>query len=258
MTPTNRTGTVVWGDLQTPVLDGARAFYGDLFGWSFVGGDDTNTGFPTTAVRDGKKIAGMAKLGPDSPFPPTWIVYLATNDVEVTASAVAAEGGKVVVPPTAVSDLGKMAYFDDPTGAAFGVWQAGTHRGAERVAEDGATVWHEVYTRDVTKVCAFYTRVFGLTSKRLETPPGIDYFRICEGEKTAFGAMQMPASMPKEMIPRWNTYFQVADVDASVAKVRALGGSVISPGFDTPQGRIAFVMDPFGAPFCVIEPRTLP
>jgi hypothetical protein len=47
----------------------------------------------------------------------------------------------------------------------------------------------------------------------------------------------------------WTTYWEVDDVDASVAKVRTLGGSVIADAADSPYGRIAAVADPTGALF---------
>ena len=45
----------------------------------------------------------------------------------------------------------------------------------------------------------------------------------------------------------WIVYFGVADVDAAVTHVEQNGGHVLSPGFDTPFGRMAAVTDPWGA-----------
>jgi predicted enzyme related to lactoylglutathione lyase len=53
--------------------------------------------------------------------------------------------------------------------------------------------------------------------------------------------------------PRWNTYFDVADTDASVKKLESLGGKVMAPPFDTPYGRMSAVFDPTGAAFCLIK-----
>ncbi len=35
-----------------------------------------------------------------------------------------------MMPPMDVMEFGRMAIFVDPVGAAFGVWQPGTHKGA--------------------------------------------------------------------------------------------------------------------------------
>jgi predicted enzyme related to lactoylglutathione lyase len=193
----------------------------------------------------------MAKLQPGSPFPPAWNVYVATDDADATARAVTGAGGQVVVPPMDVMDHGRMAYFADPTGAVFGVWQGVQHQGAQVVGEPGAMVWHEVYTRDVVTARAFYRVVFGLTEKKLDAP-GIDYWTLHRGTKTAFGAMQMGEQFPPEVPSHWNTYFAVPDVDASAARLARLGGQVVAPPFDTPYGRMLVANDPSGAAFCLI------
>jgi predicted enzyme related to lactoylglutathione lyase len=245
--------TVAWVDLQTPDLDKARTFYGELLGWSFAGGDDPKTGFYTMAVIGGRSIAGMSKLGPQSSFPPAWSVYFATENADEIARKVSEAGGKIVVAPMDIMDQGRMGFFADPTGAHFGVWQGRQHQGAQIVDEPGAMTWHEVYTRDLPKARAFYTRVFGLEAKRLDAP-GIDYWTLQQGPKTVCGSMQMTEQFPPEVPSHWNTYFAVTDVDASTQKAVALGGKQVAPPFDTPYGRMSVVADPFGAEFCIIQP----
>src|SRR5262249_22500001 len=72
-------GTVAWVDLQTPDLDLARKFYGELLGWSFTGGDDATHAFYTTAQMRGRKVAGLAKVSGQTKLPPAWTVYFATD-----------------------------------------------------------------------------------------------------------------------------------------------------------------------------------
>jgi predicted enzyme related to lactoylglutathione lyase len=245
-------GTVSWVDLQTPDLDGARRFYGELLGWSFQGGEDPQTSFYVLAQIGGRNVAGLAKLGTDARFPPMWSVYLASDEVDETTRTITAEGGKVVVAPMDVMDQGRMAYFTDPTGAYFGVWQGKQHQGAQLVDEPGAMIWHEVYTRDVNKARAFYERVMSAEARRLDAP-GIDYWTFHRGPRLIGGVMQMTAQFPPEIPSHWNTYFAVTDVDASAKRLTALGGTVQAPPFDTPYGRMTAVVDPFGAAFCLIN-----
>jgi predicted enzyme related to lactoylglutathione lyase len=47
-------------------------------------------------------------------------------------------------------------------------------------------------------------------------------------------------------------YFEVADVDAALARVPALGGTIVEPAQDTPYGRLARVADRTGAPFRLV------
>src|SRR5580658_11070771 len=50
-------GKVIWADLVTPDLEGAKRFYGGLFGWTFreVPGDPNYT----LALLDGEPVAGL-------------------------------------------------------------------------------------------------------------------------------------------------------------------------------------------------------
>jgi hypothetical protein len=61
--------------------------------------------------------------------------------------------------------------------------------------------------------------------------------------------MDAASVLPAEAPSRWSVYFTVADVDATIAKLTELGGSVLRPAEDTPFGRIAEVSDPTGATF---------
>ncbi|HMJ52255.1 MAG TPA: VOC family protein [Polyangiaceae bacterium] len=245
-------GTVAWVDLQTPDLDKARKFYGELLGWSFIGGDDPNSGFYTTAQIRGRKVAGLAKPPREANSLPAWTVYLAASNADDIARKTKEAGGQVLMPPMDVMEQGRMAILSDPTGAAFGVWQAKAHRGAEVIDEPGAMTWHEVYTRDATKAREFYARVFGLEQKRLDSP-SMEYWTLHQGPKTVGGVMQMTPAMPKDLPAHWSTYFAVADADAAAKKVTALGGKLVAPPFDTPYGRMAAVSDPFGAAFSVVK-----
>lgn len=242
--------TIVWADLSTPDIAKARAFYGELLGWSYTGGDDEQMGYYTTANRDGRRVAAMGKQQ-DASQPPAWTVYFGVEHADQTQKKVEAAGGKTLAPPMDIMDLGRMAIFQDPTGASFGVWQPGTHKGLQLHGEPGAMAWHEVYTRDGKKALDFYTKVFGLKAEKME---GLDYYTLHAGDQLVGGLMHMGPQFPKEERSQWNTYFAVSDTDASSKKLEQLGGKVRQPPFDTPYGRMSAVTDPFGATFCIIKP----
>ena len=66
------------------------------------------------------------------------------------------------------------------------------------------------------------------------------------------GCMDL-AMLPEGTPPHWNVYFNVDDVDASVAKAEALGAKTLAPAMDVPGvGRMAMVADPQGASFWVM------
>jgi uncharacterized protein len=251
------TNTIVWGELATPNLEKARAFYGELLGWSFIGGDEPRTGYYTMATLGGRQVVGLWQQGAETQstgLPSTWSVYFGSDDCDATAAMTSA-GGQLIMPPMDVMSLGRMALGVDPTGAAFGVWQSKEHKGSQLLNEPGAMTWHEVYTRDASAAREFYGKVFGLEARKLAGST-VDYWSLHLGERTVAGLMQMTDQFPKEAPPRWNTYFAVADTDVATAKLQKLGGRVLQPAFDTPYGRMSAVADPQGAAFCLIKPAS--
>ena len=59
------------------------------------------------------------------PIPPHWAVYFAVDDCDGKAAHASALGGKVLVPPTDVPDVGRFSILQDPQGAAFAIVKLG-------------------------------------------------------------------------------------------------------------------------------------
>jgi predicted enzyme related to lactoylglutathione lyase len=249
-----RPGSVAWIDLQTPDLAAARDFYAELLGWSYAGGDASQTLDYTRARLRGRDVAGLSGAPKGALQRSAWNVYFATSDADETVRRALAAGGRLLSGPHDVTDAGRMANLSDPSGAVFSIWQSRHHSGAQLVAEPGAMTWHELYTRDAARAVAFFCAVFGLQSESLQIP-GRPYWTLHLGSDPIGGVMQLSAEMPREVPPHWNTYFAVADVDAAAKRLTELGGRVFQPPFDTPRGRMSVVADPFGAAFCIIRPQ---
>jgi predicted enzyme related to lactoylglutathione lyase len=75
----------------------------------------------------GKDAAGIGpKMDPTAPT--AWNLYIGTDDIEALARRVGDAGGTVVMAPFDVGDQGRMAVFQDPSGAFISSWQ-GTRMG---------------------------------------------------------------------------------------------------------------------------------
>ena len=83
---------------------------------------------------------------------------------------------------------------------------------------------------------------------------GFKYAMLMVDRHEVGGIGEYPAGTPEQVPAAWTAYLQVADVDAAVAKVTELGGSVVRPLQDTPYGRIGVVADNHGASFALITP----
>ncbi len=154
--------------------------------------------------------------------------------------------------PFDVFTAGRMAVIQDPAGAMFALWQAGTHKGASLVNVPNSFCWNELATRDTAKAGDFYTKVFGWTRDVQQFGP-LEYTIFKNGDRGAGGMFGITPDMGN-MPPHWLVYFAVADCDATVAKATSLGAQVMKPADDIPVvGRFAIMLDPQGAGFAVIK-----
>lgn len=245
-------GAPCWADLSTPDLAGAQRFYAAVLGWTFDAAVP-EMGDYTLCRRDGQTVAGMAPKMPGMDTPTVWSLYLKSSDLDTSARRIEAGGGKLLVPPMEIPGQGRMLFGFDPTGAAFGLWEPGNHRGAERYDEVGSLCWHEVNTRDGAAADAFYRGLFPFEQAQIGDGEKFDYTVWSLGGKPVCGRLQMTAEWG-ELPPHWMNYFCVEHCDAAAVMVRELGGKVMQGPFDTPHGRVAVVADPYGAVFSVIQP----
>ena len=249
-------GSPCWADLWTSDVEGSRKFYGDVFGWEAQEPSPEFGGY-FMFTRNGIPIAGgMGDMG-DMPANNAWKVYLTTDDINKTVETAEAEGAQIISPPMPVADLGIQAVLVDPTGAHLGAWQPGSFPGFTVVNEHGAPSWFELHTRDYAAAVAFYRTVF-----RWNTNVGgdSDEFRYTtmrdpRGEGELAGIMDATAWLPEGVPAHWSIYWEVDDADAAMAKVKALGGSVVMDALDTPYGRLATAADPAGAQFKLRTPN---
>ncbi|HKC19188.1 MAG TPA: VOC family protein [Candidatus Dormibacteraeota bacterium] len=237
-----------WVDLSSTDAAAARDYYSKLFGWKVdIAGPDA--GGYAMAKLDGKDVAG---IGPtqDPNGPSAWMVYIGTKDANAVAKKIEAEGGKTIAPPFDVLQSGKMAVFQDPTGAFVSVWQPNQMYGFETMRKPNSYSWVELNARGFDAAAKFYEKVFGWGEKRSPMGEGMgDYTEFKLGDESIAGGMEMNPMVPKEVPSYWMVYFGVANVDKTFEKAVQLGGREMVPPQDFPGGRFALVSDPQGAMF---------
>ncbi len=249
------TGAPCWADLWTSDVEGSRKFYAELFGWEAQEPSPEFGGY-FMFTRNGVPVAGgMGDMG-DMKADNSWKIYLATDDIAKTLEAAEADRAQIVSPVMAVADLGSQAVLIDPTGAIVGAWQPGTFPGFTVLNEHGAPSWSELFTRDYETAVAFYRSVFHWDTNTVSDTEQFRYtvMRHPSGDGELAGIMDAGAFLPEGAPASWSIYWEVDDIDAIVAQVTALGGSVLEAAQDTPHGRLAVVADPAGAPFKLRTP----
>ncbi len=246
-------GTPSWIDLSTTDPEGAQAFYGSLFGWTFDPQPTDQGGEYIMAVKGDRAAAGMMQQQPqlaEMGLPSMWSTYVTVTDVDSAVALVEPAGGQVLMAPMQVMDSGRMAVIADPTGAAISLWQPEGHIGAEVVDEHGALTWNECQSPDMATAAKFYADVFGWGTDEMDMGPEGSYTVFTLGAEGIAGCMTPPMD---DVPPNWAVVFAIDDTDAAVETARAAGGTIIVEPFDIPFGRQAVLADPQGAVFSIIN-----
>jgi uncharacterized protein len=237
-----------WIDLSTSDPAGAREFYAKVFGWQIEVNPDPQYGGYGMAKIGGKDVAGMGpKMDPNAPT--AWSLYIGTDDIGALSQKVEAAGGKIIAPAFDVGPQGKMAVFQDPSGAFISAWEPALMAGFSHSGANGFS-WGELSSRWLDKALPFYEKVFGWTDKASPMGEGMgDYHEFQLRGTSVCGGMEMMPMVPAEVPSYWLVYFGVPDVDASFKKALDAGASELVSPSDFPGGRYAIVTDPQGAAF---------
>ncbi len=245
-------GAPCWVDLFTTDPEQSKAFYGRLLGWTAEDAGPEYGGYINFS-KDGVPVAGGMRNDGTQGVPDHWNVYLATADAKATVDAAAANGGTVIVPAMDVpGDIGTMAVVTDAGQAAVGIWQPGVHKGFGIFNEPGTPAWFQLNSRDYDASVRFYEQVFGWDTHVMSDTPEFRYTTLGEGDAARAGIMDSSGFLPEGVPPHWSVIFRVDDVDAALATIVDLGGSVVMPAEDTPYGRLAQAADPTGANFGLV------
>lgn len=247
-------GTPCWVDLTASDPGRTREFYHRVLGWEYSD-PDPEQGGSSRALVDGRPVAGLFPSVPDlQGVPHLWQVHLASDRIDASAQRVLAAGGRQLVAPVPVGPSGTTGMFADPTGATFGLWQAGEHLGFAVVGEPGAVAWCDLMTPDHDAARDFYAEVFGYSYEDIGRD-GTSYalFTVPGGDRPAGGIGGTDSSAGNAPAV-WSVCFEVADVDAAVQRVREIGGSVMEDPVEFEHGRLAVVAGPDRESFALLTP----
>ena len=247
-------GKFVWADFFTSDIEGARTFYGNLFGWEWRWVSTRLGHLYGMFYADGMPVAGMAERpgpDPDKPYG-RWIYYISVDDVERSVADVEAAGGRTLIKRRDFPDRGSFAIVADADGALFGVINATSGDPADFRAEPGEWLWINLYTRSAVEASHAYASLFGYdTHEPGSATEAIDIVLAKDGFARA-GIGQLLEDSRSH--PTWLGYVRVQDTRAIAAKAKSLGGTTTyGPDESIVAGDLAIVVDPFGAPFGVLK-----
>jgi len=254
-------GTFCWPELATTDQTSALAFYRNLFGWDVNDQSIGNGEVYSLFQINGRDVAAGYTMRDDERkmgIPPHWNSYIAVANVDASTAAAQGLGATVLAGPFDVMDAGRMSVLQDPTGAAFCLWQSGRSIGARTIGEPGTLCWTELTTSDPAKAEVFYTSLLGWIPKHSgpNSPMPYTEFTVAGASQPSIGMMAKPPNLPPHVPSFWLPYFLVTDVDASAAKATSDGAQVHFGPMDIPgTGRFAVLADPQGAAFAIYRPN---
>ena len=236
-------GRFIWHELMTSDPAAAASFYSDVMGWT-AHRDDADY----TTLRNGNaSIGGIPKLQTwkegDRPY---WTGTVLVDDVDRTAQLARDIGGIVSVEPVDVPNA-RFAIIEDFRGGSMHVSRPVARVRLHDSRQPGEFYWCEYEATDGNAALGFYGLLFGWVSldERAGSPAG---------ELTVFGRNGIPIGSihADQGLPnRWLYFIQVTDLDASIKRALAKGGSIRAQPSSVSDGRVAVLYDPQGAVFAL-------
>ncbi len=248
-------GKFVWFEHVSKGARKAQEFYGAVLGWKtapFPMGSATYDMICAGDTLD-TMIGGYATPTSDRQ-PSHWIAYVSVEDVDATAKAATASGGKVVEPPSEVPTVGRRVRIADPQGAEICAFKNASGDPEDTpTTPHGRWLWNELHTTDPTKALAFYEKVIGFTHRSMDMGPGGTYHIVGRGGLDRGG---VTGNLESGVKPHWLPYVAVDDSDATLARAKKQGGTVHFGPEDIPGvGRFGVLADPTGAVLAVMKPQ---
>ena len=116
-------GAFSWSELSSPDPKAAAEFYDTLFGWTFDAMQMQEPGSVYHVIKLGDvAVGGIMNTPPGAAgMPPMWGCYVTVADADATAKRCVELGGKVIVEPTDIPNVGRFAVILDKQGAALSV-----------------------------------------------------------------------------------------------------------------------------------------
>jgi predicted enzyme related to lactoylglutathione lyase len=250
----NPHGDFIWYELLTRDPGAAKRFYDPVAGWTIEAQASGPMDYRMIDTGDGL-VGGTMTLTremTDHGARPTWLGYIGVDDVDATVAKVEGKGGKVMMPATDIPDVGRIAMVTDPQGNPFYVMRGAVDRVSTSFdpAKTGHAAWNELQTSDLDAAKGFYPDVFGWTLGEVMPMGEMGDYQFIHHDGRMIGAMmKAPPGAPTG----WSFAFFNQDVDAAVARIRELGGTVNQGPMEVPgDQRAVMATDPEGVPFMLV------
>ena len=236
--------TGIWHDLITPNLEESKAFYAEVFGWTYK---DTNFKglMYTTIYNNGKIIGGMIEI--KSANSSTWIsaLPLSNEDLNKRIKMVVASGAKAVLPPLKIAGRGKQVVFEGLQGEEFSLISENDYtRNSDTNLSDNNWLGMELWASNTAEAKTFYEMAFGVSTSETSYD-GKPYWLFKAGTSTVAGMTNNPIT---NQGTQWVPYIKTTTLKALFSKIKNTKADIIlTPSPEIRNGDVGIIQDPHGA-----------
>jgi predicted enzyme related to lactoylglutathione lyase len=258
----NHHGDFIWYELMSREPDASEAFYAGLLGWTFTAADPAGEMDYRLFSKGGPEAGGLLGLPAeacDAGAQTMWVGYIGVEDVDATAQEMTGRGGRVIMAPTTMPGVGRMAMLHDPQGAPIYLMRGASDEEIQAFAQDapreGHCAWNELRTSDPAAALEVYGSCFGWEkADSMDMGPAGSYDMLRNPPHTSFLGAVMPSGGAPSM---WLFYFRVADIDEAERYIVENGGEMLMGPQEIPGGEfILNARDPQGAILALIGKRS--
>jgi len=243
-------GKFVWHDLMTNDVTAVKKFYGELFGWKYIGTDDPKAKY-TTITQNGRPIGGIVFVEnlEDGSNPSQWMSYISVEDVDKAVEFYKNNDGNILREAWNQNGRGRMAIVQDAQGALLALLRSDVGDPADMEPVNFGWLWNELLTTDAETARSYYESLVGYVSESIPVRDDFKYYTLKKDDKVRAGIGQVPWEGVK---PNWLVYILVEEPLSIVERVKSLGGEILlPPSDDIRKGSVAIVSDPSGGVFAI-------
>jgi predicted enzyme related to lactoylglutathione lyase len=253
-------GGFIWYELLTSDPEASKKFYEPVVGWKFGDAAPEFNGYRMIGRSDGGYAGGVFPIDDEMRqhgARPAWLGYVHVTDTDQAARRIEKAGGKTLLAPFDVPNVGRIAMVADPQGAPFYIMKpippAGDPSGQSDVFSPSAEQrvgWNELQTSDVPAARRFYGEQFGWdTDEYMDMGPMGEYRFIEQGGQRIGALFDASNGQPSH----FRFYIRVPSIAKAKEVAEANGGTIHMGPHQVPTGDwIVIGSDPQGAEFALV------
>ncbi len=249
-------GKLVWLDLETTDLPGAKLFYRGLFGWDYRDYHSFGVDY-TVALANGTPVAGMVRrqIVSDTERRSAWLPFFSVAKVSSAFATALTAHSQVRREPENLPLRGRQASLTDPEGAVFALVNSSSGDPSDDPNPRAFVTWGApcLLARDPADEAVFYQELFKYALVGAPSDQGFERIQLTAGTYVRASVRPLPGGTAA-LQPQWISVARVISTADTVRQALQLGGHILVAAAEAPQAAtLTILADPTGAAFGVQE-----